>query len=251
MIPLFLHGGGEQPDVDLLTFGGLIQKAKAHENGRILLVLAAADVRDMEEWCSAYVKGFITAGAQVSNIVSIFLGPNNPLTLRKVQAIAPSGVFVCGGATPLYQEVLCAEPEWVDYLREGSVPYGGTSAGAAVAADRALIGGWRVKRGAQMRQMIVQDASEELDHLTVRNGLNLVPCSIDVHASQWGTLTRLIHAVDTGVCNEGYAIDENSVIIVDDEGARVDGIGHVYRVWRDEQGTHLRVHIEGDRLAIA
>ncbi|GEM_PF-1727276 len=50
MIPLFLHGGGEQPDVDLITFGGLIQKSKAHEDGKILLVPAAANVRDMEAW---------------------------------------------------------------------------------------------------------------------------------------------------------------------------------------------------------
>jgi cyanophycinase len=65
------------------------------------------------------------------------------------------------------------------------------------------------------------------------NGLGLVPFAIEVHTSQMGTLTRLIHAVDLGLVPEGWAIDENTVLQVDDQQFSIYGQGHVYRVWRE------------------
>ncbi len=52
----------------------------------------------------------------------------------------------------------------------------------------------------QPRQIVQVSASEELDQVAIRDGLGLIPCSLDVHASQWGTVTRLIHAVEIGEC---------------------------------------------------
>ncbi|MCZ0987287.1 hypothetical protein O1M54_19355 [Streptomyces diastatochromogenes] len=53
------------------------------------------------------------------------------------------GLLVCGGLTPAYQEAFV---ECLDrlprLLAERGVPYAGFSAGAAVAARRAVVGGW-------------------------------------------------------------------------------------------------------------
>jgi cyanophycinase len=56
-------------------------------------------------------------------------------------------------------------------------------------------------------------------------GLGLVPFLIDVHAAQWGTLYRLIHAVlATG--REGWAIDEGTVLAIAPDGTpTVHGTG--------------------------
>ena len=132
-----------------------------------------------------------------------------------------AGVFVAGGLTPAYQEALAA---WT--LPDG-LHYCGFSAGAAVAANRAIVGGW-TRAG---RPVLDEDFGEELGEIEVRDGLGLVDFAVDVHAAQWGTLTRLTAAVDAGLVDEGYAIDEGTVLICDDDGGpRIDGLGHAWRV---------------------
>ena len=67
-----------------------------------------------------------------------------------------------------------------------------------------------------------------------------MPFAVDVHATQWGTLTRLVHAVDAGLAVEGWAIDEGTVLVAGDGPPRVEGLGSAYRVAR-----------EGERVCVA
>jgi cyanophycinase len=132
-----------------------------------------------------------------------------------------AGVFVGGGWTPGYQEAL-------EGWRPPDLPFAGFSAGAAVASARAIVGGWRLGE----RAICAEDAGEGLDQLEVRDGLGLVPFAVDVHATQWGTLTRVVHAVAAGLVAEGWAIDEGTVLVFDDGAVRVEGLGGAYRVTR-------------------
>ena len=131
-----------------------------------------------------------------------------------------AGVFVGGGSTPGYQEALAG------WRAPADLPFAGFSAGAAVAAARAIVGGWRLDG----REVCAEEAGEDLDELAVRDGLGLVPFAVDVHATQWGTLTRLVHAVGAGLVDEGWAIDEGTVLVVDDGSVRAEGLGSAYRV---------------------
>ena len=131
-----------------------------------------------------------------------------------------AGVYVGGGATPDYQEALAG------WHAPADLPFAGFSAGAAVAAARAIVGGWRLGG----RDVCAEEAGEDLDELAVRDGLGLVPFAVDVHATQWGTLTRLVHAVGAGLVDEGWAIDEGTVLVVDDGALRTHGLGSAYRV---------------------
>ena len=131
-----------------------------------------------------------------------------------------AGVFVAGGSTPAYQEALAG------WRAPAGLPFAGFSAGAAVAAARAIVGGWRLGG----RDVCAEEAGEELDELAVRDGLGLVPFAVDVHATQWGTLTRLVHAVGAGLVDEGWAIDEGTVLVADAGSVRVEGLGSAYRV---------------------
>ena len=92
-----------------------------------------------------------------------------------------------------------------------------------------------MRHGDLTRQILFQGASEGLEMLTLKSGLGLLPFSVDVHATQWGTLLRLIHAVETGSTRLGYAIDENTMLIVDSGRIRVIGEGQVYRVQSAEK----------------
>jgi cyanophycinase len=130
------------------------------------------------------------------------------------------------------------------------VPYGGSSAGAAIAASQAIVGGWRAARGDDTRQILFEGAGEGMRPLTVLPGLGLVRCAVDVHASQWGTLSRLVQAVDLGLVSEGVAIDENTTLIVSGAAGRVAGAGHVFHARRQAGGVFLTIHVAGDELRL-
>src|SRR5262249_32296802 len=132
---------------------------------------------------------------------------------------------------------------WVTYLGETQIPYGGTSSGAAIAAQNAIMGGWQARRGNTARAMLFQGASEGLEQLTVAPGLGLVPFAIDVHASQWGTLLRLIHAVELGAVATGWALDEDTLLEISDGSLRLHGRGHAYYVKKNDGGeTTVAIH---------
>jgi cyanophycinase len=132
-----------------------------------------------------------------------------------------AGVYVAGGLTPLYARLLAG-------LRlPGGAVFGGFSAGAAIAPERAILGGWRA--GADGAPVCPEDTGEDLDGVTVSAGLGLVPFAVDIHAAQWGTLGRLIYAVQSGLVAEGWALDEGA-LLVDGE---VHGPGAGWHVARD------------------
>jgi cyanophycinase len=142
-----------------------------------------------------------------------------------------AGLFVGGGSTPGYQEALDG------WHAPADLPFAGFSAGAAVAAQRAIVGGWRLGG----RDVCAEEAGEDLEQLAVRDGLGLVPFAVDVHATQWGTLTRLVHAVGAGLVDEGWAIDEGTALVVDDGSVRVEGLGSAYRVALRDGGVAVSV----------
>ncbi|MFF4502194.1 Type 1 glutamine amidotransferase-like domain-containing protein [Streptomyces sp. NPDC001401] len=147
------------------------------------------------------------------------------------------GVLVCGGLTPAYQEAFAG---CLDQLRsslaELGIPYAGFSAGAAVAARHAVVGGW-LDDGVPVCH---EDTAEDLAEVEVRAGLGLVPFAVDVHAAQWGTLPRMIAAVTKHGLPHGVAIDENTVVEVGADGrARVSGLGRAHSVQPSVDGSVL------------
>lgn len=231
MTAVFLHGGGDHPDWRASALGPFVRAAQAHSSGSLALVVAEDTEAEARENFQAYGAMFESFAI---SLVLVWVSPDRPLLRAALEAVQPSGVFVCGGATPLYHQALCADLDWLGYVRATEIPYGGTSAGAAIAATSALLGGWRAQRGDTVRPILFQGASEGLDLLTIKTGLGLVPFAVEVHASQMGTLTRLIHAVDMGWVSEGWAIDENTLLQVTGDQQQVFGAGQVYHVQRAE-----------------
>lgn len=143
------------------------------------------------------------------------------------------GLLVGGGLTPAYLDAVTPIIDEIRLLVSDGLPYLGFSAGAMIAADAAIVGGWRIGEV----EVCSEDAGEGLDEVTVVEGLGLVDLAIDVHAAQWGTLTRLVAATEAGLVEGGIAIDEFTVIIVDDEGLRVVGSGSVWQVTSHDEGV--------------
>jgi len=223
MAPVFLIGGGRDDGAVRASHAAFV---RACGGGPIVaIVLDEGEDTDPRRWTGALAL----AGAAASHAVVV--SPERPPAREQVAGAA--GVYVAGGRTPGYADVLVAPGAgWLPR----DMPYAGYSAGAAIAAAQAIVGGHRREDG---RAVCAEEAGEDLDPLAVRPGLALVPFAVDVHATQWGTLTRLVHAVDAGLVAEGWAIDEGTVLVVERDGAQphVEGLGSAYRVTRGDDGA--------------
>ncbi|MFZ7088553.1 Type 1 glutamine amidotransferase-like domain-containing protein [Curtobacterium sp. RRHDQ10] len=147
------------------------------------------------------------------------------------------GLVVAGGATPHYLTAVAPLVDQVRLLVADALPYLGYSAGAMIAADRALLGGWRIGGV----PVCPERANEGLDEVVLAEGLGLVDLTIDVHAVQSGTLARLVAAAEAGFVTAGLAIDEDTVLIVGEGALEVRGTGSVWRVVAAEES-------EGDQF---
>ncbi|WP_431682248.1 hypothetical protein [Kitasatospora sp. KL5] len=152
-------------------------------------------------------------------------------------------VFVGGGLTPEYAAALAGPLG--RRLAEQPLPYAGFSAGAAIASQRAVVGGW-LSDGVPV---CPEETAEDLEEIEVRDGIGLLVPAVDVHAAQWGTLGRLVEAVARGSVPYGLAIDENTAIAVDGTTAQVRGAGrvHVVRPAADG-GAEVRSYRAGAEL---
>ncbi|MQW76601.1 hypothetical protein GHK92_11995 [Nocardioides sp. dk4132] len=120
------------------------------------------------------------------------------------------GIVVAGGPTALYHAGLSHLSVVIKDALADRVPYLGFSAGAMIAANTALLGGWR-DHG---RVMCDEDWSEGFDELTLAPGLGLVDFTVDVHATQGGLLSRACAAALHPECGRVAAIDEATVLSV-------------------------------------
>jgi cyanophycinase len=93
------------------------------------------------------------------------------------------------------------------------------------------------------------DNGEDLEQLSVAEGLGLVPVTVDVHAAQRGTLSRLIMTVRSGLVPRGVAVDEDTVLIMRREGGAVAGAGQVWSVSGGPAGVQLAVLGPGTTMA--
>jgi cyanophycinase len=234
MNKVFLIGGGWRAETFPLTYGRFLEATeRGGENRRIAVIVAEETGADAHAQFLRFFEAFEKVGLNRSEAFEIIVSAEKPLTKEFLAGIKPDGVFVCGGLTPAYADALCRDRRWLEYLSENKIPYCGFSAGASVAAESAIIGGWRRKINGRTVEIADENAAEDLDMLTVENGLGLVDFAVDVHASQWGTLSRLVHAIDARLADEGFAIDENTMLEVDESGAiKISGAGNAYRVKR-------------------
>lgn len=241
MIPVFLIGGGWNAETFPQTYGRFLQAATENNKRRIAIIVAEETGADSHEQFLRFFGAFESVGLDSSDAFEIIVSAGNPLTIEKLSEIQPTGIFVCGGLTPVYYDALCRDKSWLEYLFENKIPYCGFSAGASVAGEKAIVGGWRREINNRIVEIADENAGEDLDLLEVRNGLNLAPLAVEAHATQWGTLSRLIHAIDAELALEGWAIDENTMLEVSENSISVQGTGNAYRI--KTQKNRLEVEI--------
>lgn len=238
-----LIGGGWDPDHAEAIYGPFLSEATtvaARSGGRdepeiACLVLDEGDgAEQFDRWRSALES---VAGCRPVPVLVDLGGRLDGRALGDAD-----GLLVCGGLTPAYAAALApTTPDVIDWLRSRGRPYAGFSAGAAIAAGDALVGGW-LSGGVPI---CPDDAGEDLDEIAVRPGLGLVPFTVDVHCTQWGTLPRLIESVRSKPGALGVGIDENTVLSLTSDAALVRGRGQVWRVQHADGATRVKPYRDG------
>ena len=236
---VFLLGGGWDEAAFPQTYGRFTAAVAVRSGSRrIACVLVDGVDRDIAfgRSCSAL------AAAGATDVFPVFVSPTRPL--RRADLERAGGVLVGGGLTPDYHAAIVPEAgSWLPMLAERGIPYAGFSAGAMIAPEHGIIGGWKLRHGDTDLAICSEDVSEDEHYLDIRPGLGLVPFAVDVHASQYGTPTRLLHAVRTGAVSEGWAIDEDTMIEVAGGEVVARGLGSTYHVRQEEGRLVVDIHL--------
>jgi cyanophycinase len=235
---IFLWGGGWSPAGDAELVGPFLAEAaqRAAGSGRMIPRVGFLLVRE-EDPESTYAQGFpaaFEAVAPCEPAIALLTVPGDGATVFGSEVLNDIDALVIGGGmTPHYLAAVSPIMEEIRLLVADGLPYLGFSAGSMIAADRAVIGGYRIDGV----QVCPEETGEDLEEVTIVEGLGLVDLAIDVHAAQWGTLARLVAATEAGLVSGGVAIDEFTALVVGDDGLSVAGRGSVWRVLDDPAGV--------------
>lgn len=155
-------------------------------------------------------------------------------------------LLVCDGPAPAFHDALVDVLDALTLRVLRGLPYAGVSAGAALAAEHAVLGG-RLSDGVPV---CPDGAAEGMAEVDVRPGLGLLPGAVETHAAQRGTLSRLVEVVARGLSRQGVALDENTLLTVDGGRARVSGAGrvHLVRAGTVPGDTVVRSHRAGEEF---
>ncbi|TFD48956.1 peptidase S51 [Cryobacterium frigoriphilum] len=231
---IHLVGGGSDTEQYASVYGPFLGEAaaRAAASGRDEPRIAVITVGD-GAGVTAHGDELATALAAAGpvDVLATALARGDLASLLAVADV--DGILVGGGVTPDYLTALLPIAGEIRRQVSAGIPYLGFSAGAMIAAERALVGGWQIG-GVEVSPA---DGSEGLDEVTVLPGIGLLDVTVEVHAAQRGNLSRLIAATEAGLIEGGLAIDENSALVIGEGALAVVGSGSVWRVSQAEGGV--------------
>jgi cyanophycinase len=234
-VSIHLVGGGFREDDEGEIYATFVAEAadRASVSGRtfarIAVLVVGVDEESAMRSGNSWARQLARVGPCDAVVTAIVEGDLfESSVLSEIDA-----VLVAGGLTPAYLDAVTPLIDEIRLLVGDGLPYLGFSAGAAIAADTAIIGGWKIE-GIPVGS---EETGEDLDEVTVVEGLGLIELSVDVHAAQWGTLARIIAATEAGLIEGGVAIDEFTVLILGDDSVRVVGAGNAWRIFQHDDGV--------------
>lgn len=202
-----LVGGGWDPEYRQSVYGPFVEQVSRRSAEPAVAVVLVDESGESAEVGARFTAVVKSLGDVQTRVIGVPVGQ-----LLEVAALEGcAGLIVGGGLTPAYADALAPVAEELrQWLVSNDVPYLGFSAGAAIASSHAVVGGWRHNG----KPVCPSEAGEDLEEVTVRDGLGLVDFSVDVHANTWQTAGRLQAALSPVPSQHGYAIDEDTALVV-------------------------------------
>lgn len=214
---IVLVGGGPDSTTNSQCVRPFVDACLQRDVSHVGLFLAG-DARSAERFGPEYVA--LLAGLEDRiEVVALESGPGD---------VGRFGALVVGGGpTPVYHSALRPHFAEIRTMVAAGAPYLGFSAGAMIAGEQALLGGYRA-RGVPVSPV---EWSEGLDELTLDDGIGLVPWILEVHAAQAGTLGRAVQLVLDDPSRTVVAVDEDTALAAGTgQISEVIGSGQVWQV---------------------
>jgi cyanophycinase len=213
--PLIIIGGHEDKDGDKV-----ILQEVAERVGGSKLVIATVASHQPEGYFEAYQKAFGALGCH--QLVELYVHERGEtLDAHAAEVLADAaGIFFTGGDQLRISSQIGDTPieRMVREIHQRGGVVAGTSAGAAVMSEIMLVKG-------------SSSESHRIGDLHMAPGLGLIrDAIIDQHFAERGRIGRLLGAVAQNPRVLGIGIDEDTAIVVEDNGFRVVGAGAVYIV---------------------
>ena len=227
---IHLSGGGWPSEDDAVIYREFLNDVASYAQsaGRIDgLRVAIVLVRDGDgPERGSEVQSLLSSITKVDPVV-IIAAEGSPIAPTSFADI--DGVLVFDGLAPAYRESL--EPSFLELRRlvAAGMPYLGLGAGAVLAGDTAIVGGWKIGSV----PVSPYEAAQEIEQVTIAEGLGLVDLGIDIQAAQQGTLSRTIAACEAGMVDGAVAIDAHTSLIIRGGALAVVGRGSVWRISND------------------
>ena len=144
MTKIFLIGGGwDARNIFQTLTGDFSQAATRNGEKRIAIVVAEETGADSHAQFLRFFGAFESIGLNSVEASEDNCFGGKFFIERNLRRNKTDGRFVCGGLTPAYFDALCVDKNWLAYLTENEIPYGGFSAGESVASEKSIIGGWQ------------------------------------------------------------------------------------------------------------
>ena len=232
---IFLVGGGEGPGVEL-ALAQLAGEARRRADGATPVIAVSAGGENPEpgaDWVADRLRA-VDPGVLATPVLARSTASGEPLDEIDLSSFSTAhGILVCGGHTPAYLAALAPLATDIRRLVAEGVSYLGYSAGAAIAADEAIIGGWRIG-GVPVAP---EESGEGLDEVTFEAGLGLVDLTIEAHAAQWGLVALCAASIEAGLAERILAVDEDTVLKVGEGALEILGSGSVWQLTAGEGGV--------------
>src|SRR4051812_28932357 len=164
---IFLWGGGWSPDGDPELVAPFLAEAaqRAAGSGRMIPRVGFLLVRedDPESIYASRFPASFEAVAACEPVVALLTVPGTGAAVFGSEVLNDIDALVIGGGmTPDYLAAIDPIMEEIRLLVADGLPYLGFSAGAMIAADRAVIGGYRIDGV----QVCPEETGEDLEEVT-------------------------------------------------------------------------------------
>ncbi|GHG51897.1 cyanophycinase [Flavimobilis marinus] len=230
-----LVGGGPDTVADRAVVAPFLASLERRDRrARVAYVLF-----DVDGSAGAFLPQYVALLSEVDHeVVLVTAGPQ---TLIQPGAFASvDAVVVAGGPTPGYYASLAPAFDALRQLVHDGGAYLGFSAGAMIAPRQALLGGSRW-RGVDV---CPEEWSEGLDEIQIADGIGLFPHPVEVHVAQAGTLGNLIALAQDGVAPTLLGIDEDTSLLVEEDGTWTrHGSGAIWVVEAQDGSAAVRRHV--------
>lgn len=241
---LFLVGGRPFPHTKALdeVYETYCAQAKDYlrGEGKVVLFLlgdpANLDDRNVKEQ-PEYVS-LLTSHWPEAQLETVWL-KGDPTEVEFPDEESICGIIVGPSMPGTVNKYVTVHKQKFNRLVSAGVPYLGFSAGSAVVAKNAIVGGWK----SNGHQITTPEAAYGFEEIEIEDGLGLIGPSVETHTDARSCMGRAIEAMLVGKMASVVAIDEATCLIVTPNGrTQIAGAGRV--AWLSRAGEHVDIRFE-------